>query len=447
MDMKRLVLTLACVIIAGMSFANHWTPIGGTQYNMTISGIILIDGMEQTGTTLEVGAFCGDECRGSMLPEFFPPTAQYVVALTVVSNQLSGEEITFRLYDHATQQELDQVSVNDITFENNAIIGTLGNWYEFSFEYVESGENHWTPIGGTQYSMTMNGIILIDGVEQTGTNLEVGAFCGNECRGSMKPEFFPPSAQYVVALTVVSNQLSGEEITFRLYDHYTHRELDLVSVNTITFESNAMIGTLGEWFEFSFINSLSTQTIVLSAGVNWCSFYVETSLSDVENALSDAFPNIQNNQVLQIQSQTKNVKWTRGQWRGELSSLDFAQSYMITVPSDCEITVEGMPLNPAAYSITLAPASSMGSGTSWIGYPVNAEMTLNNAFGSSLPVNGDIVQSQLLNTVRTRGQWRGELGTLQPGQGYMYQSASTTERTFTFPSNNKASTPGNATSH
>ena len=131
--MKKLFLTMACMIVAGLTFANHWTPIGGTQYNMTMSGIILIDGVEQMGTNLEVGAFCGEECRGSMMPEFFAPSQQFVVSLTVVSNQLSGEEIIFRLYDHSTQQELDLVSVNNTTFVNNAIIGTLGDWYEFSF--------------------------------------------------------------------------------------------------------------------------------------------------------------------------------------------------------------------------------------------------------------------------------------------------------------------------
>lgn len=131
--MKKLLLTMTCLIMAGMAFANHWTPIGGTQYNMTMNGVIIIDGVEQTGTNLEVGAFCGDECRGSMLPEFFPPTSQYVVALTVVSNQLSGEEITFRLYDHAVGQELNLVSVNNITFVNNAMIGQMNDWYQFAF--------------------------------------------------------------------------------------------------------------------------------------------------------------------------------------------------------------------------------------------------------------------------------------------------------------------------
>ena len=157
--MKRLFLTLACMVLAGVSFANHWTPIGGTQYNMTMSGIILIDGVEQTGTTLEVGAFCGDECRGSMLPEFFPPSQQFVVSLTVVSNQLSGEEITFRLYDHSTQQELNVVSVNNTTFESNAIIGTLGDWYEFSFVTPVQPQTFTLPITG--YGNSAGGYYLI----------------------------------------------------------------------------------------------------------------------------------------------------------------------------------------------------------------------------------------------------------------------------------------------
>ena len=256
-------MTLACMLFAGLTFANHWTPITGTQYNMTMSGVIFIDGVEQTSTSLEVGAFCGDECRGSMLPEFFPPSGQYVVALTVVSNQQNGEDITFRLYDHSIGQELNLVSLNDVTFENNAMIGTMGNWYEFSFESESPSGNHWTPITGTQYNMTMSGIILINGIEQMTTSLEVGAFCGDECRGSMLPEFFPPSGQYVVALTVVSNQQSGEEITFRLYDHAIGQELDLVSVNDITFENNAMIGTMGAWYEFSFVSSSQPQTYTL----------------------------------------------------------------------------------------------------------------------------------------------------------------------------------------
>ena len=154
--MKKVLLTMACMIVAGLTFANHWTPITGTQYNMTLNGIILIDGVEQTTTTLEVGAFCGNECRGSMMPEYFPPSSQYVVALTVVSNVLNGETITFRLYDHSSGQELNLTSTNDITFENNTMIGTMGNWYEFSFTTPSSPQNFNLSITGYGSSATGN---------------------------------------------------------------------------------------------------------------------------------------------------------------------------------------------------------------------------------------------------------------------------------------------------
>ena len=338
-------MTLACMLFAGLTFANHWTPITGTQYNMTMSGVIFIDGIEQTSTSLEVGAFCGDECRGSMLPEFFPPSGQYVVALTVVSNQQSGEEITFRLYDHSIGQELDLMSLNDITFENNAMIGTMGDWYEFSFESESPSGNHWTPVSGTQYNMTMSGIILIDDVEQMTTSLEVGAFCGDECRGSMLPEFFPPSGQYVVALTVVSNQQSGEEITFRLYDHAIGQELDLVSVNDITFENNAMIGTMGAWYEFSFFSSSQPQTYTLDItgyGNNAGGYYLiappidNVNPAEIEGMTTGDFD-------LYYFDQSEELEWRN--YKVNPFNLESGKGYLYAHKTNVTLTFTGMPYN------------------------------------------------------------------------------------------------------
>lgn len=112
---------------------NHWTVITGTQYNMTVKGIIVIDGVTQTSNQLEIGAFCGDECRGSRKAAVFPPTGEYTVMLTVVSNVYSGETITFRIYDHTTQQELDLQSETTLMFEHNTNAGSMGNWFQFVF--------------------------------------------------------------------------------------------------------------------------------------------------------------------------------------------------------------------------------------------------------------------------------------------------------------------------
>ena len=111
----------------------HWAPISGTLYNMTVSGYISINGVEQTSTTLEVGAFCGDECRGSFCAAYFPPTQQYIVSHTIVSNLESGETITFRLFDLTTGQELNLHCVNTIQFEADATIGNPSDWFDFAF--------------------------------------------------------------------------------------------------------------------------------------------------------------------------------------------------------------------------------------------------------------------------------------------------------------------------
>lgn len=134
--MKKTFILMVFMAFFGMINAqSHWTPITGTQYNMLVSGKIYIDGVVQNVTTLEVAAFCGDQCRSiGSCPQFFPPTQEYIIgSMVIVSNQYSGEDITFRIYDHAINEELDLDCVNHVTFEHNTEIGNIGSWFEFAF--------------------------------------------------------------------------------------------------------------------------------------------------------------------------------------------------------------------------------------------------------------------------------------------------------------------------
>lgn len=146
--MKKLALTIISLFVTGWTMAQtHWSPISGTQYNMTVKGIIVIDGVTQANNQLEIGAFCGDECRGSRKAALFPPTGEYPVMLTVVSNMYSGETITFRIYDHTTQKELELESESTLTFEHNTNQGSMGNWYPFVFTTPPSSTIHNTTPG------------------------------------------------------------------------------------------------------------------------------------------------------------------------------------------------------------------------------------------------------------------------------------------------------------
>lgn len=148
--MNRIILTLASLFIVGWTMAqtgNHWTPITDNQYNMTVRGIIVIDGETQASSQLEIGAFCGEECRGSRLAALFPPTGEYTVMLTIKSNVFSGETITFRIYDHASQQELNLQSESTLIFEHNTNQGSMGNWFPFVFTTSESMDYHFVDAG------------------------------------------------------------------------------------------------------------------------------------------------------------------------------------------------------------------------------------------------------------------------------------------------------------
>jgi len=176
-----------------------------------------------------------------------------------------------------------------------------------------------------------------------------------------------------------------------------------------------------------------TQVIELVSGTNWVSFNVDITLGDLQGALIEAVT--ASNPTITIKSQNQNVKYQRGRWVGQLSTLNMAQMYKITVPEACQISLEGMPVDPSELTIDINP-----NGSTWIAFPFDASMTVTNFF-SGFPINNDQAKSQFQNTKYNRGRWVGQLTTLEPGKGYIYLSVSGEVRPFSFPTPAKAN-PG-----
>ncbi|MBO7617494.1 MAG: S8 family serine peptidase [Bacteroidales bacterium] len=134
---KNILLAIFMAVVchfnvwAAMDTDKHWN-CDPTLYpdNMTIVGVVEIDGAEQGNTSLEVGAFCGTECRGSEMLHHFPQVERYLVFLTVYGED--NDAITFKLYDHDTEMELDAY-IDGMTFTINAMHGTPMEPYEFNF--------------------------------------------------------------------------------------------------------------------------------------------------------------------------------------------------------------------------------------------------------------------------------------------------------------------------
>ena len=117
----------------------HWTFNIYTQYNMTLTGVVNLDGESMVNNSrsayLEVGAFCGEECRGSYRATLNPaPFAQgYYYQMQIYSDVQSGETITFRIWDHEADAELDVTCSSDITFVADDGLGNLMFPYELTF--------------------------------------------------------------------------------------------------------------------------------------------------------------------------------------------------------------------------------------------------------------------------------------------------------------------------
>ena len=498
--MKKILLLLLVCMSNGWLFANHWTPNDSAyENNMTITGVIQINGVEQYSTTLEVGVFCGEECRGSGYAIYFFPTQRYIIQLLVFGE--NGNPLTFKLYDSDLGEGINLVSPDPVTFNPNGygslsdpyvlnftgsdvqnyvitintypknggtVVGAgsyhegqdctlvaipnagyvFSNWtengivvstnptYTFSVTSnhalianftVTGNETHWIPNDSDyENNMTLTGIIQINGVEQYSPMLEVGVFCGEECRGSGLAICFPPTQRYVVQLLIFGE--IGDQLTFKLFDHALGQELSLTSPDAVTFIANGY-GSLVNPYVLNFTGGPieTTLTINLSQGWNWFSTNLEITLDELKAALLAT-----GNTSITIKSKNNGQTTYNGTtWSGPLTMLDVTQMYRISVSAACEITLEGRAINPAQHPVTIS------SGANWIGFPHGENMSVSNAF-SGFAVAGDVVKSKDNGIATYNGTtWRGTLNTLVPGQGYIYKSAATENKTFIFPATAK----------
>ena len=113
--------------------SHHWTPMTGNQYTMIVNGVVTIDGVVQTANTLEIGAFCGEQCRESVFIDLFSLTGDYIAMMNIRSNAANNETITFRLYDHAAGEELDLECETSLAYVADAVISNPNDWFEFAF--------------------------------------------------------------------------------------------------------------------------------------------------------------------------------------------------------------------------------------------------------------------------------------------------------------------------
>jgi hypothetical protein len=174
-----------------------------------------------------------------------------------------------------------------------------------------------------------------------------------------------------------------------------------------------------------------TQTIELVEGWNWFSLCVEVEdpvamLQAVEAALGENGIQIKNSQV----NTEYDSEWG---WFGDLDDMGMTneQMYAINVIAPCTVTVEGIPAITGNHTITI------NQGWNWIGFPSTVAISLEEAF-AGFAQEGDKIKNRITQIeYDPEWGWFGDFEMLEPGQGYMYYSASNTPRTLVFPAGSK----------
>ena len=101
---------------------NYWTPESSHfANNMNVMAVVEIDGAEVFNDNIEIGAFAGNECRGSMRLQLVPEMGRYIAFMTIHGE--SNEPISFRILDGDIQREVKE----EIVFSADALVGDLQN--------------------------------------------------------------------------------------------------------------------------------------------------------------------------------------------------------------------------------------------------------------------------------------------------------------------------------
>ena len=269
----------------------------------------------------------------------------------------------------------------------------------------------WT-VNAADFSYSMNLTLELDVEGEKSTDMLdlVGAFVGEELRGIAPVTYSKDLDKYLLFLTVFSNQVEGETVTFKVWDASTCILFGSTSVS-FPFEADNLIGT-PLVPQPILTNNLVEQTIQVVPGWNWISFHVALPDSSINAALSS----LSSPQGATIKGQSLFSQYfdVAGSWVGSLTSLSHRTMYQYRSQGLDSLRLLGMLVNPDSVSLPLQ------AGWNWISFLPRQGMEVNAALGSLTPLNGDIIKGQATFAQYVAGAgWIGNLTFMAPGRGYL----------------------------
>jgi Secretion system C-terminal sorting domain len=260
------------------------------------------------------------------------------------------------------------------------------------------------------YTMNMTVQLNIEGELSTDRLDLIGAFVGDELRGSAYVQYIRDLDRYLAFITVYSNQVSGETVTFRIWDASTCL-LYGQAAESFVFETNDLIGS-PLVPQVIHTNNLVRVAIPILWGWNWISYNVNLPDPSVNTALAS----LTAPQGATIKGQTSFSQYfnSGNLWAGSLSQLSHLTMYQYRSNGLDSIILLGSPVNLETTTIPIV------QGWNWISYLPLQGMTVDSALQSLVPLNGDVVKSQTTFAQYVAGVgWLGNMSFMRPTQGYL----------------------------
>ena len=259
------------------------------------------------------------------------------------------------------------------------------------------------------------------------------------CRGVGSPTYVATRDAYYVDMVIygasATELSSGErELSFKLYDASTGNIQPLVIVMvpgkdaslTLTYIPDANYGSYNSPVVLRATDFIQ-EPVSLPKGWSWMSIYVDPVLNNITNILPKDPTILKRFKNIKSKTQFASVN-SSGEILGELVTMFPGEMYKMQLSTKTEFNIYGLLIDAVNTPQTIHP------GYNWIGSLSNRVMSLEDAFADLNPEAGDRIKNRTaFAEYNGNGVWEGTLKSIVPGEGYIYQSLATNDKSFHYP--------------
>ena len=291
-------------------------------------------------------------------------------------------------------------------------------------------------------NMTLTGQIYIDDKICENTDTKIAAFDDMDlCRGVASPKYVRTRDAYYVDMVIygasATDESTGERsLEFKLYDASTGTIRPLVGVimpgkeepEEFMYIPDVNRGSYDEPVVFQVAEALE-QHISLARGWTWMSFYLDPLIPYIDFVLPKDATILKRFRNIKSQTDGFATVTSQGKITGKLTELLPGQMYKMQLATKTDYDLMGLVIDVKNTTQTMHP------GYNWIGTLSSSVMSVGEAFSELQPEPGDRVKSRTaFAEYSNKGYWEGTLESIVPGEGYIYRSKATVEKTFHYPS-------------